>query len=155
MIRDLRVADLFLEPDVLGARVQRGRMMNLVADGPPFVPPRSPWRIRNSHSYAYIPTQNRPVGDIRSESDIDWPFIVEGEFDDDTLISVVEFIRFQPGIPMPAFRQKVSAAPISAIVRRDNAVVVGLRTSEDTGDRVWLVRRDGQAVITRSESWIV
>jgi len=155
MITDLRVADLFLEPDVLGARVQRGRMMNLVADGPPYVPPRSPWKMRNSHSYAYIPAQGRRVGDIRSDSDIDWPFIVEGEFDDDTLISVVEFIRSQPGIPMPAFRQKVSAAPISHIARRDDSVVVALRTSEDTGDRVWLARRDGQWVITRSESWIV
>ena len=155
MITDVRVADLFLEPDVLGGLVQRGRMMSLVADGPPYVPPRSPWRVRNSHSYAYIPTQDRGVGDIRSDSDIDWPFVVVGEFDDATLISVVEFIRSQPAIPMPAFRNKMPAAPISHIARRDDSVVVALRNSEDTGDRVWLARRDGQWVITRFESWIV
>jgi hypothetical protein len=56
---------------------------------------------------------------------------------------------------MPAFRRQVSAAPIASIERLDDAIIIGLRTGEATGDSVWLVRRDGQWVITRSESSIV
>src|SRR6185503_2812605 len=43
MIPDVRIASVFLEPDVPRLRVQRGRMLSLVADGPPFVPAHSPW----------------------------------------------------------------------------------------------------------------
>jgi hypothetical protein len=154
MVRDLRVASLFLEPDVPSLRVQRGRMLSLVAAGPPFVPARSPWTVRESHLYAYVPIAGRRPGEILDEGDPGWPFALQGEFDDDTLISVVEFIRSQPPIPMPAFIRKVPAAPIAGILRRDDAIVVGLRTSEATGSSVWLVRKDGQWVITRSESSI-
>ena len=152
MITDVRVASLFLEPDVPSLRVQRGRMLRVVSAGSPSA--RSPWRIRESHLYAYIPIAGRRPGEILDEGDLGWPFILEGEFDDDTLISVVEFVRSQPGIPVPAFLRKVPAAPIAGIQRRDDAIVVGLRTGEATGSSVWLVRKDGQWMITRSESSI-
>jgi hypothetical protein len=129
-------------------------MLRLDAEGPPFVPARSPWRIQESHSYAHIPIAGRRPGEVLSEDDLGWPFALQGEFDDDTLVSVVEFIRSQPPIPMPAFDQKVPAAPIVGIQQRDDAIVVGLRTSDATGSSVWLVRKDGQWVITRSESSI-
>ena len=117
-----RVSYLFLEPDVLGKRVLRGRVLRLVADEPPHVPILSPWKIRESHSYAYIPTAGRQQGEIESEQDLDWPFILYAEFDDDTLISIVEFIRSQPSIPVPAFRKSVPGAPIGGIASRDDAI---------------------------------
>ena len=147
-----RVSSLFLEPDVFGKRVLRGRVLRLRADGPPTVPIRSPWTIRESHSYAYIPAAGRQQGEIESAHDLSWPFILSGEFDDDTLISVVEFIRSQPPIPVPAFLKSVPPVPIAGIARRDDAIVVGLRPSEAEGHSVWLVRKDGRWVITRSES---
>ena len=73
-------------------------------------------------------TRRKQVGEILDEGDVDWPFVLEGEFDDATLISVIEFIRAQPLIPMPAFIRSVPAAPIVGIQRRDDAIVVGLRT---------------------------
>ena len=154
LITNVRVASLFLEPDVPSIRVQRGRMLRLVAEGPPSGPASSPWRIRESHLYAYIPIAGRRPGEILDEGDLGWPFILDGEFDDDTLISVVEFIRSQPVIPVPAFLRQVPAAPITGIQRRDDAIVVGLRTGEAMGSSVWLVRKDGQWVITRSETSI-
>src|SRR5687768_10621051 len=45
---DVRIAYLFLEPDVAGARVHRGQVLMLGADGPRFGPPRSPWRLQES-----------------------------------------------------------------------------------------------------------
>lgn len=148
-------ASLYLEPHVIGERVQRGQMLRLVADGPPVVPVRSAWRVQESRRYAYVPATGRQPKDISSEGDIDWPFTVEGEFDDDTLFSIVEFIRSSPRVPMPAFAQQVSGAPISVIARLDDGILVAQRTSEWTGDRFWLNRKNGQWVITRSESWIV
>jgi hypothetical protein len=150
-----RVSFLFLEPDVLGKRVLRGRVLRLGADEPPNVPIRSPWTIRESHSYAYIPITGRQQGEIVSADDLSWPFILDGEFDDDTLISVVEFIRSQPPIPVRAFLKTVPAAPISVIARRDEAIVVALRPHEEMGHGIWLVRKDGQWVITRSETSVV
>jgi len=150
-----RISYAFLEPDAFGKRVLRGRVMRLRADEPPNVPIRSPWKLAESHSYAYIPTTGRLQGDI-SEHAIDWPFIVQGEFDDDTLISIVEFIRSLPPIPVPAFLKSVPPVPIRAIARRDDAIVVGLRPIEEAmGHAVWLVRKDGRWVITRSETSVV
>jgi hypothetical protein len=154
MVGGLRVASLFLEPDVLGPRVSRGRMWRLEADGSPFIPPRSPWRIREPHVYAYVAIAGRRPGEILGEDDPGWPFIVQGEFDDDTLIGIVEFIRSEPSVPMPAFLRRVPAEAIVGIQRRDDAIVVGLRAGDGRSDSVWLVRKDGQWVITRSESSI-
>jgi hypothetical protein len=147
-----RVSYLFLEPDGFGKRVLRGRMLGLVADEPPSIPIRSPWRIGATHSYAYIPIAGRQQGEIEGEHDIGWPFIVRGEFDDDTLISIVEFIRLEPPIPVAAFLKRVPAVPIAGIARDGDAIVVGFRPGEDMGHAVWLVRKDGRWVITRSES---
>ena len=104
--------------------------------------------------YAYVPIAGRRPGEILDEGDLGWPFILDGEFDDDALISVVEFIRSQPVIPVPGFLRQVPAAPITGIQRRDDAIVAGLRTGEAMGSSVWLVRKDGQWVITRSETSI-
>jgi hypothetical protein len=154
MIPGVQYASLFLEPDLVGRRVQRGRMIRLVADEPPAAE-RSPWRIQGSYSYAYIPTSGHQPGDIRSERDINWPFHVEGELDDDTLISIVQFIRTQPRVPMPAFLRQVPAWPIYGIARRDDGIQVGFQRTEATGDTVWLAKKNGRWVITRSASSVV
>jgi hypothetical protein len=148
-----RVSYLFLEPDVLGKRVLRGRVLRLSANEPPSVPIRSPWAIRESQSYAYVPITGRQLAEIEGENDLGWPFIVRGEFDDDTLISIVEFIRSQPPISVPAFLKRVPADPIAGIARDGDAIVVGLRPREEAmGHAVWLVKKDGSWVITRSET---
>jgi hypothetical protein len=150
-----RVSYLFLEPDVLGKRVLRGGVLRLGANEPPSVPIRSLWAIRASQSYAYIPIAGRQLGEIEGANDLAWPFILDAEFDDDTLISVVEFIRSQPPIPVPAFLKSVPAEPIGSIARDGDAIVVGLRPREEAmGHAVWLVRKDGRWVITRSETSI-
>ncbi len=155
LIQNVRVAELFLEPDVAGGRVQRGRMLRLAAEGPAGLPARSPWRIQESNTYAHIPMAGHRPDEVRGDDDPGWPFVVQGEFDDDTLISLVEFVRSQPPIPMPAFLRQVHAVPITTIQRRDDAIVVSFRSKDAEGDHVWLVRKGGQWVITRSESFII
>ena len=155
---EVRFAYVFLEPDLIGARVHRGRALTLRADGPRFGPPRSPWRLEASQLYAYVRTQGRRAGDIRSESDTDWPFTIHGEFDDETLISLIEFIRSGPRLPIlhkdQANRQLRRDAPVSVIARRNGGILVGLRTGDQQGERVTIVRQNDEWVITEFGMWI-
>jgi hypothetical protein len=156
MISGLATVTLYLEPDVTDAPVHRGRMLHLIADEPPSVPQRSAWRVKATGSYARIVVvPDRRASEITDERDIGWPFAVEGEIEDETLISAVAFIRSKPkipGVPEGQAPREVGGAPISAVARRDNHFIVALRTSEATGQRVTLTRRDGQWVITPSSS---
>ena len=157
MIADTRFADLFLAPDLVSAGVQRGRGLSLIADGQPFAAPRSPWRIKETFSYAYVPTRGRQAGDIGSDRDVDWPFMIRGDLDDATLVSIVEFVRLQPRLPNVPEGQgpdRVSRAPISGIYRQDDVMLVGLRTGEHTGETVWIGGKQGQWVITKFQWWI-
>ena len=92
------------------------------------------------------------------ERDISWPFAVQGEIDDETLISVVAFIRSKPAIPnLPAGAapRTVSSVPISVVARQGESLVVALRTSEASGERVTVSRIEGRYEIMHFESWIV
>jgi hypothetical protein len=149
---------VYLEPDVSDGDVQRGRALELVADEPPTAPERSAWRVENTQPYACIAAPGRRHFEINSEKDFGWPFVVDGQLDDAALISLVAFIRSRPRIPdrpEGVGPREVAAAPITAVLRRDDEVVVTLRTSEATGEEVALVRRDGRWVIIRHRWWIV
>jgi hypothetical protein len=158
MLSGLRMVTVYLEPDATNVGVHRGRMLNLVADDPPTVPQRSPWRVKAVASYAYIIEPNDPRREITDERDIRWPFAVDGDIDDATLISVVTFIRSRPGIrgvPEGQFPREVAVSPISVIARRGDQYIVALRTSEATGERVTLNRTDAGSEITHVDRWIV
>ncbi len=154
-LQNARHARVFLEPDVAGSQVLRGRTLDVGADDPPDVPLRSPWRIRESFSYVYVPIPGRQLGEVRHEYDAGWPFFVEGELDDETLVSVVEFIRSRPPVPGWEPTAQVSQAPISSILRRGAEVFVNLRTGELRTEQATLIRSAGKWVITRFGRGIV
>ncbi len=132
--------------------------MILVADDQPRVPVRSAWRIRESYSYACVPVDGRQPGDIRGQDDLGWPFIVQGELDDDTLLSIVAFMRSGPAIPdVPKGSQpsEVSVGPIRSIVSKGDTAVVTVEPSELTFQRVSLARESGRWVVTKFEWWVV
>ncbi len=94
-VAELRV---FLEPNVVTDRLHRGRILRLIADAPPLVSRRSRWKVENTESYAYVPLDGR-LREFANEHDLGWPFAVKGEIDDETLISLVVFVRSRPAIP--------------------------------------------------------
>jgi hypothetical protein len=154
----LSQASVYLAPDVAGSQILRGRMVVVVAGDQPRVPVRSAWRIRDSHAYVCVPAPGRQPGDIQSRYDLGWPFIVDGDFDDDTLISLVAFMRSGPEIPdVPKGRQprEVSVGPIRIVARQGDAILVTVEPSELTFQRVSLVRKAGRWVVTNFEWWIV
>lgn len=98
MIRGVATLTVYLHPDVTTERLRRGQMLRLVATDPPAASERSDWMVQDTASYAYIPS-GEPAGEIASEQDLAWPFAVDGELDDETLISLVTFVRSRPPIP--------------------------------------------------------
>jgi len=157
MFQGLAIITVYLEPDVAGVEVQRGRMLRLEADAPPRMPQRSAWRVRDTQSYASVAVPGRRHFEVSSERDIGWPFVIDGEMDDATLASIVGFIRTRPrmpGRPAGTFPQEVAAAPISVITRRRDEVIVTLRTGDHNGEAVTIVQREGRWVIIGHGLWI-
>jgi hypothetical protein len=92
MIPGIATLDVYLQPDVSTERLRLGRMLRLVAKDPPAVPERSPWTLKDTTRYAYVPLSEE-TGDIAGEEDLAWPFTVDDRLDDDTLISLVTSVR--------------------------------------------------------------
>jgi hypothetical protein len=93
MVQGVATVDVFLEPETLDGEVRRGRMLRLVADDPPKVPERSAWRLQETRFYAAIAVPGRRPFEISSERDLGWPFEIDGQIDDATLVSLMTFIR--------------------------------------------------------------
>jgi hypothetical protein len=74
------------------------------------------------------------------------------------LISVVAFIRSRPaipGVPAGVGPRNVSGSPITAVARKGDDLVIALRTSDATGERVTVSFATGQWAVTHFEWWIV
>jgi len=157
MFGGLESITVYLEPDIAGGDVQRGRLLRLEADAPPRMPKRSAWRVKDAQSYACVAAPGRRHFELGSEQDIGWPFVIDGELDDATLVSIVGFIRTRPRIPgtrKGAIPRDVADAPISFITRRRDEVIVHLRTGVATGEEVTMVRREGSWLIINHGMWI-
>jgi hypothetical protein len=88
------------------------------------------------------------------------PFVVDGEFDDHTLLRVVAFIRRSPpGAPLsnglPSGTKVNGSLQISAIRRLDNKIEVTLKSGDYQGESVTLEDRNGAFAIVKHGVWIV
>ena len=120
---------VFLHPDTRNERLHRGRILHLVADDPPVVPRRSAWRVETTVAYAYVPIQKSR--EITDEGDLTWPFAVQGEIDDETLLRVVSFVRSRPpipGVPEGSEPRRVVAAPLSLVASGGDHFIAAFRT---------------------------
>jgi hypothetical protein len=156
MTRLFRIA-LYLQPDISRDGLWRGRMLSLEADSPDGAT-RSSWRIASTYAYGYVvPLEGARA--ISSASDVNWPFLVVGEFDDETLLSLVDFIRSSPpipGVPPNSSPRNVDGTrPISSVGREDDKVVVRLSTGPNQGLEITLVRANGSWEVTKFLMWIV
>jgi hypothetical protein len=151
MVSGVARLTMYLHPDVTTERLRRGRLLRLIAKDPPAVSERSEWMVKETASYAYVPLAG-PVGEIAGEQDLAWPFAVGGEIDDETLISLVTFVRSRPLIPGVLeghSPRQVMSAPLSGVWRRGEEFIVGLRLREDTEVfAVTVIRKAGQWVVT-------
>ena len=152
MISGVARLTVYLQPDVTTEGIRRGRMLRLIADDVPMVSKRSEWRVERSASFAYLPLAAAPSV-IADEQDLALPFEVDGEIDDETLMSLVTFVRSRPPLPHVAEGQAprdVPRAPLSGVWRRGDAFVVGLRMRSDAeAFSVAVIKKDGQWVVTK------
>jgi hypothetical protein len=142
--------DAYLEPDQKTERVHRGRILRLIADDPPRVAERSRWKLETTAAYAYLV---RP-GEIADEHDVRWPFAVVGEIDDETLISLVTFVRSGPAIPgVPDGHgpgTELVSAPLSTVMAgQGGEFIVALRTGDAAVLRLTVVRHGGRWQVSR------
>jgi hypothetical protein len=88
----------------------------------------------------------------RARQDLAWPFAVYGQIDDETLISLVTFVRSRPAIPDISEGQSPEAnseRSLSGVWRQGGQFFVGLRLREEAeglGSRV--IRNGTQWVVT-------
>lgn len=156
MISGVATLTVYLHPDVTTARLRRGRLLCLIAKDPPAVSKRSDWMVKDSASYAYLPP-GELASEIASEQDLAWPFAVEGELDDETLISLVTFVRSRPRLPdVPEGQapRNVVSAPLSRVARRGDQFIAAFRTGDAEVFRVWLIKRDGKWLVTKWDAAI-
>jgi hypothetical protein len=93
------------------------------------------------------------AGEIAGEQDVTWPFAVDGEIDDETLISLVTFVRSRPalpGVPEGQAPREVVRAPLSGVWRRGDQFIVALRLREEAEVfRVTVIKKDGQWAVAK------
>jgi hypothetical protein len=157
MISGVTRLTVYLHPDVTTERLHRGRLLRLVAKDAPTVSGRSEWTVENRASYAYVPLAES-AGEIASEKDLAWPFAVHGEIDDETLISLVTFVRSRPplpNVPEGSAPREVRSAPLSGVWRQGDAFLVALRLREDTEVfSVTVIKKDGRWVVAKW-NWVI
>jgi hypothetical protein len=145
---------VYLHPDATTERLRRGRILRLVTETPPLgaTERRADWRVKETETYAYVPLAGLHR-EITDERDMAWPFAVDGDIDDDTLISLVTFVRSKPRLPgvrEGQARTEVPSAPISGVWRLTDHFYVGLRLQGDSETfGVAVIKKDAQWVITK------
>ena len=158
MIRNEVRLTVYLEPDDHTGQVRRGTRLLLVATESRSSE-RSDWSVKSTSAYAHVVLPGRAPGDLRDDFDAGRPFAIEGELDDATILSLVAFIRSNPAIPGVPEGQAPSQVdgkwPISFISRAGETFIVGLSTSEATGQEITIERRSGGWVLTKFRWWIV
>jgi len=150
---------VYLQADAANGRVGRGRVLALTEPAPAAVGPQEPWRLESTRNYAQVVEVNRPPDRLFGKWDPQRPFVVEGEFDDQSLLKIVDFIRGSPEAPGPPGREPLGRVtgvlPISEVRRNGSSVEVKLNRDEYHGQYVVLEERNGAFVVARLGDWIV
>jgi len=157
--------DAFFLPESDRAQVRRGRVLKVstvLRDDKP-----TEWRVEGSARYAQVGVAGRPFPRAFRPQDVDQPFLVEGEFTDSELASIVSFIRSSPSREIKpdrngSFSIRGGATdvegtwPIGTVRRAtDGDSMVILSRSEGYGQTVVLRSVGGRWTIVEVGFWIV
>lgn len=92
---EMRFIDAYLEPDVSSPTIRRGRVVHLetaIVNGTAVQ-----WRLHSGESqYAQVLRGSSHGRGSLDDRSIERPFIVDGQFSDQELISLVWFVRLSP-----------------------------------------------------------
>jgi hypothetical protein len=139
------IIQAYLPAQSLSGEVRRGTMIKLRRDrnNPAWsIIDYSQQPYPESVNWAQVRVAGQSFDQMRGDEDQNRPFLLTGQFEDDELMSIVNFIRsgpMRPGTPL-----RISAGPIISLVREQSAVRVWIRM----GDTAWqslAIRPDGQS----------
>jgi hypothetical protein len=95
---------------------------------------------------------------VHGRTDQHGPFVLDGEFDDETLLRVVALIRSSPAGPPLSNGEanKINGSlRISRVRRTDSGLEVTLNRDAYHGEYVTLEDRNGRFVVVKHRTWIV
>jgi len=151
--------EVYLQPEVENGSLRRGRVLHVEISAPAAGGRNASARIESTGNYAQIVVPGRRATDVEGKWDLNRPFLVDGEFDDQTLSSLVALIRRSPqGPPRPngGVSAKINGSlAISRVRRTDGGVEVTLNADDLHGENVTLEERGGSLVIVEHGFWIV
>jgi hypothetical protein len=151
--------EIYLQPEVENGSLRRGRVLRMEISAPAAGGRNASPRIESTGKYAQIAVPGRRATEVKGKWDLNRPFVVDGEFDDQTLFSLVALIRRSPhGPPRPngGSPGKINGSlAISHVRRTDNGVEVRLNADDYHGQLVTLEERNGRLVIIEHGAWIV
>jgi hypothetical protein len=150
---------IYLQPDVEKAQLRRGRLLDVEMSATSSATRQASGRVQSIKKYAQVIAFSGRPPDVKGRLDAHRPFVVDGEFDDQTLIRVVALIRRSPPGPplpngLPSNTRVNGSLPISSIRRTDSKIEVTLTSGDWQGESVTLEDRNGELVIVRTAIWI-
>jgi hypothetical protein len=164
--------EAYLAPDASQTRVRRGQIVWVKAEltSPEAYDSPKRWEFVSTAGYAQVSVEGGGTDAITGPRDLNRPFKVVGTFDDDTLVSIVSFVRSSPSfspppssrpeppqVPTGIFRQVQGTWPIAAIIGQgESGVELSLLDSspyEKSGQRVILRRNGNSWVVAHLSAW--
>jgi hypothetical protein len=150
---------IYLQPDVENGGLRRGRMLLLEISAPAGAGQTPSLRIESTAKYAQLVVPGRRPDDVKGKWDLHRPFLVDGEFDDQTLVSLVTLIRRSPEGPAPPNGESPArvngSLAISDVRRTSSGVEVRLSADAYHGQYVTLEERNGRLVFVKHGVWVV
>jgi len=153
--------DAYLEPDLMASTLRRGRVVGLESRA--VGGKATAWRTRlGVRHYAQISVGSTPFPTALTDSSVDRPFIVEGIFNAQELISVVRFVRSSPNVVdrnSPDGRTRITGSvnglrPITEVRRQADTVVVTLQDGKRSGETVTLRRAGPEWTVVNIVLWV-
>lgn len=124
---------VFLQPATTTATLRSGSVIVLTR---PYSGPTAAWnfldktdygRFAFSDAYAQVAIEGRDFDQVKSDTDNNRPFFVDGRFTDDELVGIAKYIRSGPGTVAPG--------PITSVVRHP-----------DGSFEAWIALKEGYQV---------
>ena len=130
------LARAYLPPTLQTVQLRRGRVASVVNRTWPSVPEPAKWMLAEpqlAESWAQVAVAGRRFEDVQDEADRNLPFSVTGQFTDEELVAIVQFIRSRPVLPRLPWATSAAGkvvpayGPIMSIVRNDGGIWVHMR----------------------------
>jgi len=161
---------VYLELDGSNRDVRRGVLVKVQAplDGPAAYKKSKIWTRVSSGEFAQVAVPGRNPDEVLGSSDLSRPFVVSGTMADDTLKSLVAFIRTSPKVTAPPvdpqgkplgypFEQVEGLWPIDSITEKSDGVQVSLVDYHQgrAGQLVVLLSNGPSWIVERISTWDV